>query len=320
MGKIKKLKGGFDLFITEDERLLVTSNSRNAVYVYDLETLKLKIQTKTVSNVSEKAISPDKQLLAAKNTQGHIAIISMESGEEIFRNNMKWREGEQMIFTPDSKMVLDFDWDGRTMLLNCETTKYKILDGPEECNKKVLPRVAHMQYDHNSKQIYKFIADELGNSKGRIMASDANPEHIAFEVIQEFPDIIPDHLKGISLCKVHNYYVDMRNKELIMADKQFAEVKRISLPDQVKESRVSLHKIWISPCEKYALIDMGRQYDPDDFAGTFHDAKSLSYLFKMDTMELVQEFEYDDVSDFTMINEDKKFIISTWQGTYIGEI
>lgn len=41
MGKIKKFKGGFDLFVTEDEKLLVTSNSRNQVYVYDLETGKL---------------------------------------------------------------------------------------------------------------------------------------------------------------------------------------------------------------------------------------------------------------------------------------
>lgn len=320
MGKIKKLKGGFHLFVTEDEKLLVTSSSRNSVYVYDLETFKLKMQTKTVSNVSKNAISPDKKLLAAKNTQGHIAIISMETGEEILRCNMKWREGEQMTFTPDSKAVLDFDWDGRTMLLDCEKNKRMILDGPEECDVKVLPRVAHMQYDHSSNQIYKFVADEWGNSKGRIMASPANPENIVYEVIQEFTSVIPDHLKGISLCKIHNYYVDMKNKELIMTDKQFAEVKRISLPIQVAESKVSMNKIWVSPCEQYMYIDMGRQYDPDDFAGTFHDAKPLSYLFKMDTMELVQEFDYDYVSDFTMIDADKRFIISTWQGTYVGEI
>ena len=320
MGKIKKLKGGFQLFVTEDEKLLVTSSSRNSVYVYDLETLKLRLQTKTVSNVSKNAISSDKKLLAAKNTQGHIAIISMETGEEILRCNMKWCEGEQMTFTSDGKALLDFDWDGRTMLLDCEKNRCMILDGPEECNVKVLPRVAHMQYDRNSNQIYKFVADEWGNSKGRIMASPANQENIIYEVIQEFPGMLPDHLKGISLCKIHNYYVDMNNKELIMTDKNFVEEKRISLPTQVVESKVSLKKIWVSPCEQYVYVDMGRQYDPDDFAGTFHDAKSLSYLFEMDTMELVQEFDFDYVSDFTMIDADKRFIISTWQGTYIGEV
>ena len=99
MGKIKKFKGGFDLFVTEDEKLLVTSNSRNQVYVYDLETGKLKLQAKTVSNVSKKAISPDKELLAAKNTKGQIALISMATGEEIGRDAMEFREGNQMIFT-----------------------------------------------------------------------------------------------------------------------------------------------------------------------------------------------------------------------------
>lgn len=88
---------------------------------------------------------------------------------------------------------------------------------------------------------------------------------------------------------------------------------------QVTESRISPRKIWVSPCEQYVFIDMGRQYDPDNFSGTFNDAKSLSYLFKLDTKELVQEFDYKYVSDFTMIDEDKRFILATWQGTYIGE-
>ena len=148
MGKIKKFKGGFDLFVTEDEKLLVTSNSRNQVYVYDLETGKLKLQAKTVSNVSKKAISLNKELLAAKNTKGQIALISMTTGEEIGRDSMEFREGNQMIFTPDSKAVLDFDWDGRTMLLDCKTIRHRIMDGPAERGKKVLPRVDYMQYDH----------------------------------------------------------------------------------------------------------------------------------------------------------------------------
>lgn len=98
MGKIKKLKGGFDLFVTEDEKLLVTSNSRNQVYVYDLETGKLNLQAKTVSNVSKKAISLNKELLAAKNTKGQIALISMTTGEEIGRDSMEFREGNHYLY------------------------------------------------------------------------------------------------------------------------------------------------------------------------------------------------------------------------------
>lgn len=320
MGKIKKFKGGHTLFVTEDEKLLVTSNSRNIVYVYDLETGKLKLQVRTVSNVSKKAISPDKSLLAAKNTQGEIALISMETGDEIGRNHMEWCEGRQLIFTADGQAVLDFDWDGRTMLLDCGTMRHEILDGPRQRGVKELPRVAYMQYDRYSKQIYKFVADEWGDSKGRILDSAADPENISYEVIQEFPNVLPDHLEGISLCKVHNYYMDQKSKEIVVADKKFGEVSRIPLPAQITESRHRPNKMWVSPCEQYVFIDMGRQYDPDDFAGTFHDAQSLSYLFKLDTMEVVQEFDYEDVSDFTMIEEDRKFILATWQGTYMGEV
>lgn len=321
MAKIRKLKGGFDLFVTEDEKLLASSNSRNSVYVYDLETCKLVMTTKTVSNVSEKAISPNKKFLAAKNTSGEIALISMETGEEIGRNTMEYREGEQMTFTPDSKTLLDFDWDGRTMLFDCETITHKILDGPTVRGKRELPRVAYLRYDRYSNQIYKFVADDYGKSKGRVMTSPADPENIAYEVIKEFPDAIPDHLMGrISFCRTHNFHIDIRNKQIVVTDKKFEELKRISFPQQVVESRLSPDRIQVSPCEQYVFFDMGRQYDPDDFAGTFHDAKPLSYLFRMDNMELVQEFEYDAVSDFTMIDEDKKFILSTWSGTYIGDV
>lgn len=317
MGKIKKFKGGFDLFVTEDEKLLVTSNSRNQVYVYDLETGKLKLQAKTVSNVSKKAISPDKELLAAKNTKGQIALISMATGEEIGRDAMEFREGNQMIFTPDSKAVLDFDWDGRTMVLECKTLQHKILDGPTERGKKVLPRIAHMQYDRYSNQIYKFVADDWGNSKGRIMASPADSENISYKVVQEFPDVLPDRLYGLSLCRQNNYYLDLRNKEIVVTDKQFAESDRIPLPAQIKESKNLIKKVWVSPCEKYCFINMMKHYDTDE---SKEESMPLSFLFDLDTMELVQDFDYDYVSDFTMIDEGRKFLLATWQGTYMGEV
>ncbi len=37
-------------------------------------------------------------------------------------------------------------------------------------------------------------------------------------------------------------------------------------------------------------------------------------------MKLVREFEYEYLADFKMIDEDRKYIISTWLGTYIGNI
>lgn len=82
--KIKKLKGGFTPYITTDEKLLVTV-SRNTAYVYDLESGKLQQSVKSLSNLSETAVSGDKKLLAVKNTSEMIALISLESWEEIGR-------------------------------------------------------------------------------------------------------------------------------------------------------------------------------------------------------------------------------------------
>lgn len=85
MNKLKKIKGDCK-YITDDETLLVSI--KNGVYVYDLQSKKQILQCKPVSHVSHVAVSKDKKLLAAKNTSGTIALISMDSGEELGRNVM----------------------------------------------------------------------------------------------------------------------------------------------------------------------------------------------------------------------------------------
>ena len=37
-------------------------------------------------------------------------------------------------------------------------------------------------------------------------------------------------------------------------------------------------------------------------------------------MEIVKDFDYPYISDFNMINEEKNYIISTWNGTFLGEL
>lgn len=317
MIKTKKIKGGFTLFITEDEKLLTTTSSRNTVYVYNLETKKLELQVKTISNVSDAVISPDKKLLAVKNTSGAIAIISMETGEELGKTIMEQCEGEPMTFAPDNKHVLDFDWDGRTMLLDTTTMSHYIMDGPASREKRKLPRTDYIQYDRYSKQIYKFMADEYGNSKGRIFTSSADTERISFEVVREFGDVLPDHLKGISFCSKYNYYIDIKNDEVVVTDKKFAEVSRIAYPLELKEKRTE--RFWISANEKYMFVSLGKQCDLRDFSA-YENAKSLSYLFELSTMKVIEEFDYDYVSDFVMYDDDRKFVIATWKGSYLGEI
>ncbi len=315
MAGIKKLKGGFKLFVTEDEKLIATSNSRNTVYVYDADTKKLVLQTKTVSNVSEKAISSDKKYLAAKNTGGLIALISMETGVELFRNKMEEREGYPMTFTSDNENVLDLDWNGNTMLWDCTDNTCKVLDRQEDPHS--LPRVSYMHYDRHSNLIYKFVADEWGYSKGVVMASKADPENINFKIVQKFPDVLPDDIRGgISFCKEHNYYVDRKNKQIIMCDKQFKELKRIAIPEEAfQNDAYYISFLWASPNENYYFILTKKKLDRNNMSKN----SPVSYLVKADTMEIVQKFDYEYVSDFTMIHDDTEFIIATWQGSFMGK-
>ena len=82
MAKDRKISGwSWDLFISDDEKLIATSNGRNGIYVYDLETLKPVLKAKTVSYVGYVAVSPDRKRVAAKNTSGLLALLSMETGE-----------------------------------------------------------------------------------------------------------------------------------------------------------------------------------------------------------------------------------------------
>ncbi|MDE6405809.1 MAG: hypothetical protein K2M20_09210 [Lachnospiraceae bacterium] len=318
--KTKKLKGGFTPYMTADEKLLVTV-SKNTAYVYSLEDGKLQQSIKSLSNLSEAAVSGNKKLLAVKNTSGMIALLSMESGEEIGRCAMERKEGEKIVFTQDDCGVLDFDWDGRTMLLDCSSVKHRILDGPTNVVLGRLPRTVFMHYDVYSDRIYKIMADEMtgGDTRGRVLVSSAAIENIAYHTVREF-DNIPDHLQGLSFCKAHNYYVDWKKNLLIKTDKNFAEITSTKLPSAWKTTTGKLYdRIWISEGEKYLFANFGKQGDPRDYK-TYAAAPSLSSLYALDTMEKVADFDYEYVSDFLMFDEDKQFVLATWKGSYLGTL
>lgn len=295
MTEIKRLKGGCDLFVSEDEKLLVTSNCKNSVYVHDLETKELILQTRTVSNVSQKAVSPDKKLLAAKNTRGEIAVISMESGEELFRNKMERCEGFPIAFSEDSKYILDFDWCGRTMALDVSTGKHEVLDGPLTGG----PSALAMRYDRYSKQVCSVFAGVNGYDIGVVLTSPADPLNFKYRAVNDLARGLPEVLTGISYCRTHNYF--LRSGYIVVTDKKFNEVDQIPLPEWFRDRRIYLMKV--SPSEKYIFF----KFD------------SVSILYDRN-LEMIQRFTYDYIDDFTMIDDDSSYIISTWKCSYIGDL
>ena len=92
-----------------------------------------------------------------------------------------------------------------------------------------------------------------------------------------------------------------------MCDRQFKQLDQISLPlGNIVEEGTAIWQMWVSPGEKYVLIK------PAVFMGK-------TYLFDLKTKEMVREFDYPYVYGFTMIKDDTVFLVSTWEGTYIGD-
>ena len=58
--KDKKLSGGFEIFMAEDESLIALL-SRNTAYVYALASKERILAAKTVSNASGAIVPPDKK-------------------------------------------------------------------------------------------------------------------------------------------------------------------------------------------------------------------------------------------------------------------
>ena len=310
MGKDRKLKGGMALYVSEDETFAVTSNARNSVYVYDISGAKEKLvfSTRTVSNVAYKAVSPDKKLLACKNTSGEIAVISLESGTELFRNKMQKAEGYKITFTDDGRYVMDLDWGGTTMSLDCTTGEHKVLDGPNIRGKNGLPYVSYMGYDKYSKQIYKIVEGPTGHDmrSGVVMAAKPDPDKVKYKEVRKIKGFVPGSLNSISLCKKRNYYFDPEEGVIVAADKKFQELERISLPPLYDNCNHRLVHTWISPGEKYAFITYAMDY---------------ALLFDLEKREIARKFpEYGYNCDFTMVRNDTVYIISTWEGAFMGEL
>lgn len=327
MGNIEKLVGGFTIYVTEDEKLLATISESDTVCIYDLETKEMIRQVKSLENTAYMAISPDQKRIAVKNTSGTIAILSMETGEMLSTNQMGNREGYQMMFTPDGKYILDHDWDGKTMSLNLETNICSILDDEHDKAKKELPRVAYSHYDKYSNRIYRFLADQYGNSSGVVESSPADPTYLRYEVIQEFPELLPSHMKGISFCKNRNFYVDEEHQEIVVTDKDFHELQRIEMPDIVKQPNYFPKATFISPDEKYVLFDIRKPIDlrigkipPSALLAAYRNTKPICLMYRLDTMEKVLETDYDYIWSFTMTDNDTIYIIATSRETYIGNV
>ena len=302
MGKISKLRGGNKLFVSEDENILAGFSGQNIAYVYDLASNSTEpiFKMRTIRYLKCVAVSPDRKLLAAKSTTGEIAVFLLESGEELFRVKTKEMDGYEMCFTEDSRALLDLG-SSRIKLIDIESRQVTYLDDEIKPVIGHCPRVWRIGLDRYSKQIYRLIETD-NNYSGELQISSSEPDRISFKVARDLY-LLPLDLKCFSLCKRNFYW---NGTQIALTDKQFNDIGKIDLPAELVDAKPLLD-FYVSPCEKYLLFDLKR-------------VSGLSYLYELETMKMVRKFEYPCICDFTMVKDDTVFVISTWQGSFIGEV
>ena len=303
MGKISKLRGGNKLFVSEDGNILAGFSGQNIAYVYDLASNSTEpiFKMRTIRHLKCVAVSPDRKLLAAKSTTGEIAVFLLESGEELFRVKTREMDGYEMCFTEDSRALLDLG-SSRIKLIDIESRQVTYLDDEIKPVIGHCPRVWRIGLDRYSKQIYRLIETD-NNYSGELQISSSEPDRISFKVARDLY-LLPLDLKCFSLCKKRNFY--WNGTQIALTDKQFNDIGKIDLPAELVDAKPLLD-FYISPCEKYILFDLKR-------------VSGLSYLYELETMKMVRKFEYPCICDFTMVKDDTVFVISTWQGSFIGEV
>ena len=162
--------------------------------------------------------------------------------------------------------------------------------------------VGYLQYDRFENTVYKLVVGGYV-SLDTAYISPAG-KNIKYKKLCTLIDRFPDRVRGLSICREKIYYITRERDFMVVCDKEFKELERISLPPVVKDRQNYFQRAWVSPEEKYVCFKMAEPY---------------TLIYDLKTMELVKALKYDFACDFTMIENDTRFILGTWEGAYVGK-
>lgn len=126
---IQKFKQAYTTTVSEDGNLIAITGGSTFVYNKKYEII---FRCKPFSNTNSVIISKNNSMIAFKNTSGEISIWSLHSKEKIKNIAMEKNEGENILFSPDNKYIIDADWSGNIMLIDINTLTYSIIEKFED--------------------------------------------------------------------------------------------------------------------------------------------------------------------------------------------
>jgi len=110
----------------------------NLISIIDTHTKNIIANINNLKYPSYIKFSPDDKIMAIKTTNGSIGLFSLQdiSLSKIIKYNI---EGPNMVFTNDSKYILDGDWDGNIRKINTENGEINLVKPNVDCKiKKIL--------------------------------------------------------------------------------------------------------------------------------------------------------------------------------------
>lgn len=280
---MKKLRGGFSIILNKDKSLAI-SFYRNTVYVNSIKDYTCITTIKSLSNISNIALSHDETKLAVKNTSGTIEILEIPEGKSMGICKMKSCEGYQMYFSEDDKYIYDFDWNGNFMLLDSNSMQYRVI----YCFKQeVKPYIFYNPYNKtinalfSGSQIVQEISTDNYEIKEKIMELYNNFNGLSWEV---------------TFSK--NFYLFYIDKKVIVLNRNFKHIFSKSVNMGI------LKGLWLSESERLLFVII---YD-------------RAMLYEFPKMILKQEFTYPYMSGAAFVENETKIAIATWSGTYVDDI
>jgi WD40 repeat protein len=284
---LKKIKGGSSLAINNDESLIYTI-ARGNIMVYNTKDFNQSRKIKALSNINSIAISNDNKLIAAKNTSGKIAVLTVDDWLIINKYQMEKNEGSNCIFTSDNNYIVDADCEGNIMLVDLKKQKYYIV-------LKIRGFMINgITYNPKTEEfIFFFIRkyfDEIHFSEGEFISVVwKHPFEENNYLVFELPNKMEIFGKMVYNEKNNNYIAADKNGTIFIFDNYF------NIIDKIYSKTINCQRAVVSKNSRYIVLFVKNGF------------QLCNYL----TLELISEYRgVGWPSDALFINNDKTLIIS----------
>lgn len=269
----------------------------NLISIIDAHTKNIIANISSLRHASHIKFSPDDKIMAIKTTNGSIGLFSLQdiSLNKVIKYN---REGPDMVFTNDSKYILDGDWDGNIRKINTENGEINLIKSNIEC------KIQKLLYNSDTNEYILFIyirrdKTQFNCSKGLyVLKLDFYKNQYfvneGFKILNNLGDAIYcSSLKQFIAVEMSNiYFIDSNNFNITKT--LFTGL-----------STVGLDIIRISKCEKYFL------------AASIYDI----YLYETNSFRKIKTFKkLGFIIDVEFSLNESQIFVGTSEGIKIMDI